>query len=500
MNEAVGFKEELKKATELRNEGKFDEAADIYRDILKQDFEQVDALQGLALVAHENNNYDVARDLFEKALACDPERFDVWANYGELLNDLKDSEGAERALQNALNLNPDWALAYKSLGTLALIKGEREKGIAFMEKALKVNPNMVGVFMPLAKAKAIKPGDVLVKRMERIVEDPDAEPGKRAAVHYALAYVYQQANDVDTYFYHLKTANKLNYDSDPKWKNRLRRGLTATKKIFTKEFLSQQVGEEKKIYTPIFIVGLPRSGTTLTDQIFGTHSKVFAGDELQYLSKYLSRITVSKTKKGLPFGLSHLGLEDLERLATLYQGRVRQMAPDFDYITDKMPWNYLHVGMIYKAMPWAKVIHIHRDPVDCGFSNYRNPLSKSIEFTCDFEGYAFYRSVYQEYMDFWQEQLPDFFINLKYEELVDHPEREIRRILKFCGLPWEDKVLRFHETKREVRTISNDQVNQPLNRSSIGYAEKYGKHLEPLKEALRAYKLIEGAKNSRQSA
>lgn len=490
VNEAAGFREELKKASELRNQGKLNDAADIYRDILKQDFEHVDALNGLGLIAQENNNYDLARDLFEKALKINPERPDIWGNYGSLLSDLRDSAGAERALLNALNLNPDYAAAYRTLGTLAIIRGDREKGVEMLRKALKLNPNMTGVFLPLAKAKAIKPDDILVKRMERIVNDPEEEPGQRATVHYALAYVYQQANDIDTYFHHLEQANGINYDADPKWKTNLRQALETTKKIFTPEFLAKRVSEDKKIYTPIFIVGLPRSGTTLTDQIFGTHSKVSAGDELQYFAKYLSRVVASKYNASVPFGLRKMTVEDLEKVSTLYQGRVRQMIPEGEYITDKMPWNYMHVGMIYKTMPWAKVIHIYRDPVDCGFSNYRNPLSKDIQFSCDFEGYAYYRSIYQEYMDFWKSRLGDFYIDLKYEELVDHPDREIKRILKFCGLPWEDKVLRFHETKREIRTISNDQVNQPLNKSSIGYTDKYGKHLDPLKEALKAYKLI----------
>ncbi|MEE8294301.1 MAG: sulfotransferase, partial [Sphingomonadales bacterium] len=237
-------------------------------------------------------------------------------------------------------------------------------------------------------------------------------------------------------------------------------------------------------------VGMPRSGTSLTDQIFATHSDCFGGDELQYFTKYLNRMTSTlEGEKGI-LGYTDLKMEHLEQVSTLYQRRVQTLSPGSHYISDKMPWNYQVLGMISKVLPWAKIIHIHRDPLDCGLSCYRNPLPNNLEFTCDMEDYAFYRAKYQELMDFWQKTIPERFINLSYEELVDNPEKELRRVLDYCGLPWEDELLNFHKTKRQVRTISSDQVNKPLNKSSIGRAMKYEKELAPMISALEKYGLI----------
>ena len=259
----------------------------------------------------------------------------------------------------------------------------------------------------------------------------------------------------------------------------------------TPEFLAAKVSETHKIYTPIFIVGMPRSGTTLTDQIFATHSECFGGDELQYFTKYLSRVAHFVTGSPAVLKYPELQLKDLAQIGTLYQQRVQLLSPGSQYISDKMPWNFHQLGMISKILPWAKIIHIHRDPLDCGFSCYRVPLPNKLEFTCDMEDYAFYRAKYQELMDFWQETIPDSFINLSYEKMVDNPEKELRKVLDYCGLPWEDELLNFHKTKRQVRTISSDQVNKPLNKSSIGRAMKYEKHLKPMISALEDYGLIQ---------
>ncbi|HXV73812.1 MAG TPA: sulfotransferase, partial [Sphingomonadales bacterium] len=223
------------------------------------------------------------------------------------------------------------------------------------------------------------------------------------------------------------------------------------------------------------------------------------GDELPYLTKYLQRVTQSRTRRRFPEAASALHNEDFINLAKLYQLRVRQLDSTKPFMTDKMPWNFQLVGLIYKAMPWAKVIHIYRNPVDCGFSNFRSPLSKDIQYSCSFEGFAYYRRIYQDFMNLWHATLPGFFLDLCYEELVEHPEREIRRVLDFCGLPWEDKLMAFHSTKREIRTISRNQVSKPLNRESIGYEKKYGKLLDPLKEALRGYGLIDAEGRPRVS-
>ncbi len=471
--------------------GNPEEAKTLIKQVLDFDIKNVQALHVLGQICHEEKNLDLARDILKEALKIEPENDNILVTYGNVLNELRQPEEAGETLKKAIELNPFAVKAYLSLSTISLTRGDRDEGIDFIKKALEINPDLVGAYLPLCKAKYVKVGDYYYQEMERLLKACYDDPNALHFLHFALSYVYQQAGKNKEFFHHLKEANKYGQSPDNKWRNRLTLRTKNLKKISTPEFLNEKVGEEYKIMTPVFIVGMPRSGTSLTDQIFATHSQCYGGDELQYFPKYLNRICQGATGELGFLSYPKMKIEHFQQVATLYQKRVQLLSPGTQYISDKMPWNFQMVGMISKILPWAKIIHIHRDPLDCGFSCYRSPLAKNIEFSAGMEDYAFYRAQYQELMDFWQQTIPDRFINLCYEELVDNPEKELRRILEYCGLPWEDQLLDFHKTKRQVRTISSDQVNKPLNKSSIGYRQKYEKELQPMIKALKKYGLIE---------
>ncbi|MHA1544208.1 MAG: tetratricopeptide repeat-containing sulfotransferase family protein, partial [Alphaproteobacteria bacterium] len=408
----------LKEALFLKNSGKSEDATRLIQTILQENIENPDALQILGQITYEDSNYDIAYDLYRESLKLDPEQAHVWNHLGQVLNDLRKPEEAEEAFRKSIELNPELARPLKNLANIYLNRGDREEGIKLARKALEVNPGFMGTYLILAKAKAFKPDDPATKKIEKFISRNQENPGALGILHYALSYIYEQAGDSEKFFFHLNKANEYNRSPDGEWKTKLTSKIENIKSIMTPEFLAEKVSERHKIYTPIFIVGLPRSGTSLTDQIFATHSQCFGGDELQYFAKYLTRVTRAITDDPQILSYPKLGMEHLVQIATLYQQRVQTLAPGTPFISDKMLWNFQNIGMISKILPWAKIIHIYRDPLDNGFSNYRSPLSKNLEFTCDMEDYAFYRSKYQELMDFWQETIPERFINLSYEKLV----------------------------------------------------------------------------------
>lgn len=465
-------------------------AKEILRGVVTENARNPEALQLLGQMSHEERNFDLARDLFKESLKLDPTQGNVWGHLGLVLNDLRETDEAIEALNKALALNPNFGRAYMTLAGISLNGGDKEQGVIYAKKALELNPELIGSYLMMAKAKTIALEDPLVANMERHLKSNRINDGPASIIHYALSYVYEQAGDTKKFFFHLKKANALQRPKDESWKDKFGLRIENMKKIITREYLAERVGPEYKIYTPIFILGMPRSGTTLTDQIFATHSMCFGGDELQYFSKYLQRMTQAVSGTTGVVSYPSLQMEHLSKLALLYQQRVQQLSPGTQFISDKMPWNFAVLGMIVKILPWAKIIHIHRDPLDCGFSCFRSPLPADLEFTCDMEDYAFYRAKYQEIMDHWSEVTPESFINLSYEEMVENPEKELRRVLDYCGLPWEDQLLDFHKTKRQVRTISSDQVNQPLNKKSIGKAMKYQDELQPMIDALQKYNLM----------
>lgn len=489
MNEITKQEARLEEAQAHIEKGENLKATKILQEVLKEKIENPKALQMLGQITYQDKNYDLARDLFKESLKLDPTQGIVWSYLGQVQNDLRQNQDAAESFKKALALNPSLSRPYLNLGNIKLTSGEREEGIKMVEKALDLNPELVGGYLALGKAKGIKIGDRHFKNIETLAKKFPKDSEAQGFLHFALSYVYEQAGDTKKFFFHLKKANDINRPKDGAWKTNLSKRIKNLKKISTPEFLNDRVDERFKIYTPIFIVGMPRSGTTLTDQIFATHSQCFGGDELQYFSKYLDRVTQSGVGAGGVINYPKLEMKDFSHVATLYQKRVQELAPGTPYISDKMPWNFMLVGLISKILPWAKIIHIHRDPLDCGFSCFRSPLPKDLMFASGMREYAFYRARYQEIMDFWQETVPERFINLSYEKMVNSPEQELKRVLSYVGLPWENDLLNFHKTKRQVRTISSDQVNKPLNKNSIGKAMKYQKELAPMIKALKKYGL-----------
>lgn len=483
------FKQENAEGLALMNAGKLEEAEAIFRSVLHKDPGDAEALQLMGQMAQAAGNWDAAEKLYLRSLETDPDQFEVWTNFGALLNDLRRGDAAKAALQNALNLNPDYAPAYQWQGAIEIVRGNLAGGLALLERAQKLNPRLVAVYARITMNKKISPDDPLVATMTGLLSDPVMLPEDLSQLHFGLAYVYEKAGMVQEFFAHLKQANTYTRTLTGDWRPDYEASLNYMKMCITPEFFAKAVAVDKKRFTPIFIVSLPRSGSTLVEQILASHGDVFGGDELPYFLKFMTKVVGAKTGKAMPEGLEQLDRSDFAKVADLYQDRVGALAPGAKYITDKLPWNFQLLGLIRTVFPWTKVIHIERNALDCGFSIYKSSLSSNYPHCCDFDDYAYYRRQYLDLMTYWRKKLPGFICDVKYEELVANPEAEIRRITDFCGLPWQPAMLEFHKTRREVRTLSQEQVLKPINKDGIGSAEKYAPFLQPLKDALKKYNI-----------
>ncbi|MEJ2452406.1 MAG: sulfotransferase [Gammaproteobacteria bacterium] len=261
--------------------------------------------------------------------------------------------------------------------------------------------------------------------------------------------------------------------------------FAAIKQTVTSEFLQRHAGTGCDDATPIFIIGMPRSGTTLTEQILASHSQVHGAGELNELKFLIERACESHTQE-FPQGLLGLNKTELSAIASTYLERLHAYAPGAPRITDKMPHNFLYLGLIHLLFPKAKIIHCLRNPMDNALSIYRALFARSHAYAYDLEELGQYYHLYQDLMAHWRELMPGGFYELRYEDLVSDQETQTRRLLDYCELPWEDACLEFYQTSRVVRTASLAQVRQPMHRNSVEAWRRFERQLQPFVQALRA--------------
>jgi hypothetical protein len=257
--------------------------------------------------------------------------------------------------------------------------------------------------------------------------------------------------------------------------------------VFTTDFFSKNADTGVHDQTPIFILGMPRSGTSLVEQILASHPDCFGAGEISDLAIACDSATDAALQgqaPSFPDGLSQLQADAFADMGRQYLARIRHYSPDAKFITDKMPHNFLRIGLIKTILPDAKIIHCRRDPMDNCLSIFKTYLVSGHRYSYDLSELGQYYKLYQALMAYWQDCLPGFIYDQSYEDLVKSPEQQVSRLLQHCGLAWNDDCLNFHQTRRKIGTASSAQVSRPIYRKSVKLWQQYEKHLEPLRSAI----------------
>lgn len=480
---------EIKRAQELEAAGKPGEASEVYQQILKTSPNDTETLRQFGLFHHRHSHPDQAWQLFIKSLEVDPSQFEVWTDLTALFFQVGDFQSAAQAANNAYSLNPEFATCHYWLGALNIIDGKIDEAMANFEKTIELDPYYLTAYKEILTRRTEPPEAKKVKNLERFLKEKKFTGENEAIIHGTLAGIYEAANQTDKFFYHLNRANKLQRGQFGEWRDGLIKNFKAIMTPEMEAFFKTEPIQNESPLTPIFIVSLPRSGSTLVEQILATHPKVAGGGEMPFLTNLIDELLFSQTGATDPTGFKYIPVGPLKKLSEIYLQKAQTLAGPEPFYTDKWPWNFTFAGHIKKIFPRAKIIHISRDPFDCGFSIYKHFFLNPMPSLCDHEDYAWFRRQYEEVMAFWDNTLPGFIHNLSYEKLVENPEKEIRKLLEFCGLDWDPEVLEFHKTRRQVATLSMAQVKEPINQKGIGSAKKYEKHLDELKSALKKYDL-----------
>ncbi len=444
----------------------------------------IDARFNLAGALAAAERYAEAIPHFEGILSQLPSSAELRAGYGRALWKSDRLEDAIAALEHAIELDPGYPDAYAYYGNAQLERGHIDEAVAALEKAIALAPHRPDFLRFLADIRTSALRDDQVAWLEEVAASADASDDDRIEAGFALGLVYADRGERPRSLTHLIAANALRrrhiaYDEPATLAS-----FERIAEIFDAEFLASRRGCGDPSPVPVFIFGMPRSGTTLIEQILASHPQVYAAGELTLFEETANRVLGGGTAV-TPEAMLEASCERLRELGEAYAGALRAMAPQARLVTDKMPANLRFAGLIRIVLPNAKMIHARRDPLDTSLSCFTQYFGGDQPWAYDLAEIGRYYRAYARLMEHWRGVVaPEAMLEIDYETVVADFEAQARRIVAFCGLEWDPACLAFHRTRRPVKTASAAQVRKPLYASSVRKASGYGSLLDPLIAAL----------------
>ncbi|MCR4347289.1 MAG: tetratricopeptide repeat protein [Sulfuricaulis sp.] len=429
-------------------------------------------------------NLEEALDCFRQALKRNPRLIEAIAHLGNTLATLTRFDEARQCLESSLRDNPGEP---RLLGVLANVYeklGEPEKAHEVLRPLVEARvrePTAAVVFGNISKH--VDRRDEAIQYIEELLRDTQISSADRQQMHFVAGKLYETGKKYDEAFEHYKKANEAVKQSyDPASQVRLVDALIST---YTAEFMAGAPRASIVSDRPVFIVGMPRSGTTLVEQILASHPQVHGAGELMYLFDLAGELPgMLGTKELHPHCMKLINQPALDKLAQSYLGRLTTMSADAARVTDKLPSNFLLLGLIELLFPQARIIHCRRDPCDTCLSCYFQDFGARYAYSADLTHLGLYYREYHRLMQHWKKTIRLPMLEIRYEEMVDDQEAWSRKLVEFCGPPWDDRCLRFYESGRAVNTASYDQVRRPMYKTSAGRWRRYERHLGPLLAAL----------------
>jgi tetratricopeptide (TPR) repeat protein len=458
----------------LKEMNRFEDALVPLRAAVAQRPDYAEAQNNLGIVLGDLGRFKEAAMHYLAAIDQKPDYPEALNNLGCLMMDLGRNSDALTLFDRAINLMPEYADAVCNKGDLFMHMGDRDAATECFRRTLEVDPTFATAHQSLAECRHYATGDVHMSNMETLLAQGITKDDDKMRLHFALGKAYDDIGAYDQAFQHFDAANRTLLAAKPYNVEKNRRLFARIKAIFDQSVPELSVPQATR--QPVFILGMPRSGTSLTEQLLASHSEVYGAGELGLLT------SVVQSTDALYRPMSEALLREVR---AGYLGGLADAETDASVITDKLPLNFRWIGFILKALPEAKVIHCARDARAVCWSIYRHGfVSPGNDYRYSQENIAEFYHLYQDLMAFWHERFPGRVLDMDYEFLTENQERETRRLLEFSGLDWEDNCLNFRSTKRAVHTASAGQVRREMYQGSSEAWRNYEAHLGPLLDAL----------------
>lgn len=509
--------------TELMHEGKLLKAEKICRHFLQNNKRNVDGMCMLAEIGLELKIYDDAEFLLASAIELAPDHIYARSQYLNLLIRLGKYKAADQQVEK-LRLEQPENLSFKvakanilsglgkieqavilfeevikandqipgfhlQLGHALKTKGEIEKAIAAYQKAYQLSPSYGDAFWSLANTKTYRFSDEEIAQMQIQSETKDIALVDKVQLHFATGKAFEDRQQYQQAFQAYQQGNQLQHENNGFDINKIEQQVAEQIKYCTPELFKTRGHLGLNSPDPIFIVGLPRAGSTLLEQILASHSQVDGTMELHNILGLAARLrgrsnNQESTEAQYPKNLNEINPEYFKRFGQQFIDETKVYREQAPLFIDKMPNNFLHIGLIRLILPNAKIIDARRAPMACCFSGFKQLFAEGQDFSYNLEDIGRYYQAYLKLMEHWNNVLPDFTLTVTHEDIVDDLDTQVRRILDFCGLPFEQSCIDFHKTKRNIKTPSSEQVRQPIYKSATEQWRHFEPYLAPLKKVL----------------
>lgn len=527
-------RKKLALAAKHHQEGRIEDAEQLYRQVLNNNPRNVDALRMLAMVAATAKRYDDAERLLRKAVGIAPDFLTAVVDLGRVLKEQDRFEEAIDCFKNAIAINPNnphthflLASAYSpaalnleaareyrraldlapehpgallGLGNALKTIGKQDEAIKAYQDCIRVRPDNGEIYWSLANLKTYRFSDEQIAEMAARVDNHEGLTDQSEVNFlFALGKAHDDRQDYDKAWRYYERGNgkqRMLAQYDPVQTETLNDAII---EVFDKALLEEKAGKGCPDRAPIFVLGLPRSGSTLVEQILASHSQVEGTSELPYLGRVAMSLNRNRADGvNYPEAVRELEAAHLTALGEDYINYAQlHRTEGKPFFIDKMPNNFPTIGFLNLILPQAKIIDARRHPLDACVGNFRQHYAKGQTFSYDLTDLGEYCLQYLRMMDHWQQALPGRILTVQYEEMVTDFENQARRLLDHCELPWEEACGRFYETERPVRTASSEQVRQPIYTGALNFWRNYERHLdelieivEPVRARYRKYEII----------
>jgi tetratricopeptide (TPR) repeat protein len=503
---------EIRGAQDLMYEGRLGLADTVCRRFLQKHKHNVDAMLLLAEVGIKLKLYHEAEFILESCVEIHPTHGAARAEFVQLLSKLGKFSQAKMQADILLKKSPNshQYLAAKAsamvgigeveeaiglyqqilsdrndlpgiqllLGHAHKANGNFEQAIAAYRQAYSIRADFGDAYWSLANTKTYRFTDNELALMQTQLNKNEIEQDDKIHLEFALAKAYEDREQFNTAFSYYKDGNALKNQRSHYSQTNVSQQVAAQKAVFNADFFTthQNIGDQAA--DPIFIVGLPRAGSTLLEQILASHSQVDGTMELHNVLGLAAKL--SGNKGGYPNVVNEIDPTYFARFGKKFIEDTHSYRQGAAFFIDKMPNNFMHIGLIKSMLPNAKIIDARRDPIACCFSGYKQLFAEGQEFSYDLDNLAHYYQSYQSLMTHWDTVLPGYVLKVQHEDVIDDLENQVRRVLDFCQLPFESTCLHFYKTKRTIKTPSSEQVRQPINSAAREQWKNFEKHLTTL--------------------